>query len=559
MDMTRLNVDLTKGKNIFNSVWALAVCMVCIYIVQWHAMPLYPDEVAYTIDTTRFIFDDSIRYGLYAECPSNAKIVPWFFYPAALVLAGIGALPYWKLVRVVPYVSLIVLIVAVFLFDRRLSKSTHSSLFITAGFIGVAGSGMVLSRPEAYLIFHGAICLYAYSYIDSGSVSRKMAMSLLMMLYMVSLISFFVHLQGFIFAPLTLMLMYKISKSFNRLAAKVIVVMATSYISLAAWYGLSNHSFRCPESPRTSEFISLMTLPGWLKSSSTDGMSTFLRSEYFERFAYFDRFKFGVKYQIDYLPQINFHELNREWFFQYVNNAVVAISGFVLVAFLILCFYLIVSIIMQLRDLRYQSAPWLSKISSFAISNKVIFLTTCLAHLCLLFFATQLNFYRIFYINLAMVVLLLVALNQTMNKVVGRIALTIGISSFMLCGISAFAVHKYIAPKLESGYSGPSIPLATNWAKVNKNVRTLKISCGISDEDSGVIIDDKTYDAMKKHRHLFHITYMGLFSEINGIHVTNLINSIDAKAAVARCDYFDTFHIPSKNRVDDLCCTTFNQ
>lgn len=557
MDMNRLNVDLTKGKNIFNIVWVLAVCMVCIYILQWRAMPLFPDEVASTINKARLIFDGSIQYGLYAECPSNAKIVPFFFYPAALVLAGIGALPYWELVRVVPYLSLMVLIGAVFMFDKRESKSTHASLFITAGFIGVAGSGMVLSRPEAYLIFHGAVCLYAYSYIYSGSVSRKMAMSLLMMLYIFSLISFFVHLQGFILAPLTLMLMYRISKSFNRFAAKFIVILSTSYVFLAVWYGLSSHSFRCPESPRTSEFISLMSLPGWLKSSSADGMSTFLRQEFFQRFTYFGRFKFAPKYQIDYLPPINAHELNLEWFFQYVNNAVVAISGFVLGAFLILCFYLIVSVIMQLHDLRYQPAPWLSKLASFAISDKVIYLTTCWAHLCLLFYATQLNFYRVFYINLAMVVLLLIALNQTKNQVVGKIALTVGISSFMLCGISAFAVHKYIAPKLESGYSGPSIPLATNWVKVDENVRTLKTSCGVSDEDSGVIVDDKTYDAMKKHRHLFPITYMGLSSEITGIPVTNLIRSIDAKAAVARCDYFDTFHIPSKNRVDDLCCTTF--
>lgn len=521
-------------------------------------MPLYPDEVAYRIMSGRFLFDGGIQYYIFPECVSNTKAVPLFFYPAAIILAGIEALPYWKLVRVIPFLSVITLMGAVFSFNWKMNKSSYIPLFFSAGFIGIAGSGFALSRPEIFLIFHGAICLFAYSYCISGSLSRSMAIILLILLYVASLTSFFAHLQGLIFVPLTLMLMYRISKSFNGLTAKLMATLSTLYIFLAVWSGfVFIGSFRCSESPQIAQFISSMTLPGWLKTSGAKGVSNYLRDEFFQRFTYFERFQFGPKYQVDYLPPTNYNELNLGWFFRVVNDSIVAMSGIILVAFVILCIYLFIKVIIQLKTLRGQSTPCVSKLESIASSYEVAYLMTCLAHLSLLFYVTQLNFYRVFYINLAMVVLLLVALNQTENQVIKRTALTIGFFSLLLCSVSAGIANQFISPKLESGYSGPSLPLATNWVKVRENVTSLKKACGIADEDTGIIVDDKTYDAMKKHRHIFPVTYLGLSSAITGKPVTDLIQDIGAKAALTRCDYFDTFQITSKSRVDDLCCTTF--
>lgn len=541
----------------FSITWVLVLCTVCTYMWQWRAMPLFPDEVAFSINNSRFFFDDGIKYGLYSECLSNAKVVPLFYYPAAVLLAGIGALPYWELVRFVPFLSIATLMWAVLVFSWKMNKAPYTALLFTAGFIGVTGSGLVLSRPEIYLILHGAICLLAYSYCASGAISRSRATGLLILLYIVSLISFYVHPQGLIFAPLTLILMYRLSQSFPKFTGKLIAILATTYFLLAVWYGVFIGRLVCPESPKTSQFISSMTLPGWLRTSGAETMSNYLRHEYFERFTYFERFQFLPNYQINYLPPTNYHEPSLAWFFHLVNFAIDAISGVILVAFVVMCFCLLLKVIIQIKNQWRQPASLVDKLITFAISYELVFLATSLGHFGLLFYVTQLNFYRVFYLNMAMLVMLLVALSHIRNQGVKRTALAIGIISFIMCGVSAGIAKLFIVHELESGYSGPSIPLSTNWAKINEDVRILKISCGISNAVSGVIVDDKTYDAVKEHRRLIPVTYVGLSSHITDISVNNLIKDIHAKAAVARCDYFSMFDIPSKAKVDDLCCTTF--
>jgi hypothetical protein len=541
----------------FNILSLLAVGIVFLYMWQWRAMPLYPDEIAAFIVHTRTFIDGGIRYGLFATCQSNAKVVPLFFYPAAFVVAEIGAFPDWGLIRIIPFLAVAALMGAVFLFNKKVGKSAYIPFFFTAGFMGVAGSGIILLRPEAYLVLHGAICLTAYSYSADGSPPRTKALVLLITLYAGSLISYFVHPQGLILAPATLLLMCRLSKSFDKLSARLITILAITYFFLAVLYGNKLGGFRCDENSKIAEFISAMTLLGWLNSSNPDYIADYLKTAFVERLTYFDKFLFRPHYQIDYLPPLHISEPGFEWFVRLVNIAIGVVSGLIVLGFILLCFYLLFRIIMRLPTLLRQPASWPDKLRPFALSNEVIFLTICWAHLSLLVVVTQLNFYRVFYLNLAMVVLLLIALSQAKNQLAQKTISTMGISSFLLCTASVVVTNQFFSPKLEAGYAGPSIPLGTDWGKMTENVHALKNMCDISDNESDVIIDDMTYDSLRKHQHLIPITYIGLSEVITGISAMGLIRNSKAKAAVARCGYFNAHGIPIKGTMGELCCTTF--
>jgi hypothetical protein len=452
------------------------------------------------------------------------------------------------------------LLVAVYTYSKKSSGLPGPVLFISAGFIGVVGSGLILSRPEMHLVFHGAACLFAYSYCSKNRVPKSTALTLLILLIVASNISFFVHSQGLIFAPITLLLMYRLSKSFDKIAERIAVISATLYISMSVWYEamLYRNIFRCTESQAITDFISFMTLPGWLKSADASGVSDRIKQEFFVRFGYFDRFYFAQKFQIDYLPPTNYQGAYLGELVGLLNTAILLLTGAILLAFVSLCIYLLVRVCIRLNGLRREKSARLTGFVSFATSNQIMFFTVCWGHLGLLFIATQMNFYRAFYLNLAMVVLLFIAFHQTSNKFVGKVSLVVGILSLAVCSVSIIFAREYIYPQLMAGYAGPSIPLSSDWRRIETDVNSLKKLCGISDADTRVIVDDMTYDALKKHREYLAITYIGLGSEIMKASMQSALKDVKPTAAITRCEYFESYNLPYKGRVNGLCCATFN-
>jgi len=541
----------------FVLAWILVSLAVCTYMWQWRAMPLFSDEVAFMVRNARFFADGGELHGRFAICQSSTSSIPLIFYPAAIFVTEINSVSDWALVRIVPIISLVALLLAVFAFSWKSGKSIGAALLLTAGFIGVAGSGFALSRPEIYLVFNGATCLFIYSYCDKRSLTKSTAILLLVLLAAVSNVSIFVHPQGLIFAPIALMLMYRISQSFDKLTARLIFISSTVYLALSVWYWFKlTQFFRCTESPAITDFIHSMTLPGWVKTEAS-GVSSRLKGEFFVRFGYFDKFEFAPNSQVDYLPPLSPQELNSDVLMYPLNIAITLLTGVILLAFMLLSAYLLVRVCIKLYGLRQEPFPWLTKLVPFATSNEVMFCTICWAHLGLLFVVTQINFYRAFYVNLAMVVLMVIALHQVKNQTIKRLALIIGMISLSLCALSTVKARDHIYPRLAAGYTGPSIPLASNWPKIEQDVNALKNMCGVSDDDTRIIVDDMTYDALKQHKRVLPITYMALSSEIIGVPLKNIIKDVKATSAIARCGYFEGYDLPYKGRLNGLCCSTY--
>jgi len=151
--------------------WAFGLAVFGIaafYLLQWLQMPLYQDEVALRISGARFLVDGATDYGLFGQCKSNVRTIALVFQPVAWLYSAFDAAFGWAWVREVP-VAGVLLAFGVVLAQVLANRMFALSLLLPAGLIGVAGSGLVMSRMEAPTLFLGSICFIGYVLIRRPS------------------------------------------------------------------------------------------------------------------------------------------------------------------------------------------------------------------------------------------------------------------------------------------------------------------------------------------------------------------------------------------------------
>jgi hypothetical protein len=531
---------------------------VFVYMWQWQAMPLFPDEVAFMTRNARFFAEEGYIYGRFAVCPSSENLIPYIFYPAAILLDWVNSSTSWMQVRVLPYLSILALMLAALKYSRGSGRSVGGILLLSAGFVGVAGSGLVMSRPEVYLVFQGAVSLFVFACLDQGRVTRMQATGLMLLLALTSNFSVFVHPQGLLFVPITMILMIRLSAAFDGFARYFAGAVSSLYVVSTVWFGYQlTRFFRCAEHPEITDFIKAMMAPGWMQSDGMGTVSDRLREEFFARFGYFDRFDFASGFQIDYLPPVVLKGGALDFIIGPLNFGIMLLAVTIMAAFVWLCLSLLVRMWRESAGLIRSHSFGFSKLWTLAISNESMFFIICWAHLGLLLIVTQVNFYRAFYLNLAMVVMLFIAVHVASGDLFRKYARRIGMAALGICLASALVTNFYITPALQNGYAGPSIPLSSDWDKIGANVDRLKMSCDISDSASRIVTDDMTYVSLKAHRRVLPVTYIALSGAIIKAPVKEIIHDIGASSAIMRCEYFDAFKMPYQSQIDGLCCVRY--
>ncbi len=541
----------------FRTYYVLCFFIIFLYLWQWRSMPLYPDEVAYAILNTRFVVDHGILYSLYSICESNAKLIPSLFHAAAYSLSGLGSISHWQLNRIVPTTSLMLLVAATlaFVYQRSQVASVSRLFILSAGFIGVAGSGLVLLRPETYLILCGAILIGCYLYCNSSYISNKKSIFLWLVICYVGSITIYVHAQSLVLIPAILIMLcrlaYTIRKPYSLMFALLSLVSAASF----CYYSyLLNLTFTCANSPSIAEMVSHMTLPSML---SHDRQHLILKL--IEHFHHYDRISFSPPFQISYLPAVAFETLKFPLLLLILNKVINFLSYAILFTFLGLCMYLTGVMVNQVILVAYARKANIRSIATFFQSDFFLYYCVCLAHLALFFYDTQLNFYRVFYLNLAMTVLLQIGLTTIKNNFILILSGAIGLLAVGVCISSIYITNITISPLLEGGYTGPSTPLSTNWESIDDSINELKRKCGIADSTKHVLVEDITYDALKRHTPIYPVTYLMLSSHTSHLSYISLIKQFNINAAVIRCGFFELFKIQYEARIGDLCCANFQR
>jgi hypothetical protein len=295
-------------------------------------------------------------------------------------------------------------------------------------------------------------------------------------------------------------------------------------------------------------FFSVMTLPGLAKHEGLIGVEKYLRGKLGN---YKEQFLFKKKYDYNYLPQGAPDESTA-----YFVSLNAGISLMVFLNLLIACGVFLYAGLETIQILISGRHSLRERVILIATGPSVYLFLATAGHLALFIVDVPTNFYRAFYINFSLAMINALALAGLKGP--ARSALwPIGTVSIVLCILSATATREEIKPKFLAGWAGPSISLGTNWSATRLAVTELAGKCGIGAKDPRIIIDDLTFDAMRRHPHLMPVTYIGLAYDPEGSGSKKLpefIRSFGATHVLARCVNFSSYKIDPDVHSDDLCC-----
>jgi hypothetical protein len=518
-------------------------------MAQWLQMPLYPDEVALRISKARFLADGALEYSLLPQCLSNANVIPFIFRPVAYLFSNFDFYFDWSIIREVPLagVALAVGSSMILIYGRQVPAAL---LILAAGFIGVAGAGLVLFRMEVPLMFYGAACVTGYALVRRNVVHPAVVCAYLVVSTLLALFAFSFHVQGLILAPLGILLAAGFIMRQRSGSVVIFAGMSIACIVIGASAISTTPIVKCPEHPNVERALDLMTLPGLANHEGFVGVQKYMASKLDN---YRDQFLIRQKYDVNYLPGVLLNSDGRKTFFEILNSA---ISFAVLLNLLVACGVFAYASVLTVRPLISARYSLRDKLNLVTTAPYVYLLFATAGHLGLFVVDIPTNFYRAFYIHFALV--LINALALTGLKGIVRVGLwPIGVCSLLLCILSGAAVRDEIKPKFADGWSGPSISLDTNWDVVRLDVARLAGKCGIPAKEPGIIVDDMTFDAMKHHPHLMPITYIGLAynPEAPGEKKQpEFIRSLGATYVLARCAYVAPYQINPDVRSGELCC-----
>jgi hypothetical protein len=207
-----------------------------------------------------------------------------------------------------------------------------------------------------------------------------------------------------------------------------------------------------------------------------------------------------------------------------------------------------------------RSGPgWRERISAAATTPAIYLFLASSSHLALFVYDTPTNFYRAFYIHFVLVATNVLALSNSSGRF-DKIVYPVGLGVALLCALSALVTRQEIRPQFIAGWEGPSIALQTDWRAVATDVDRLTRLCKIGHNDPRVVIDDVTYDAMKRHPHLLPLTWSAIGQRAgkkSRAESMQFFQGLSATGIVARCKSLDEFDLGKGFQINGLCCQKF--
>lgn len=177
--------------------------------------------------------------------------------------------------------------------------------------------------------------------------------------------------------------------------------------------------------------------------------------------------------------------------------------------------------------------------------------------LFLFFYDSARNFYRSFFINLLASILLAMLLSR-IN--LGRIR-SIATTYFILCGVVvciSLAVNVlFFTREFRDGFEGPSMSTNRNWDVITRDVLSLAQDCGMDLSKGRIIVDDMTYDSLKRYSHLYPVTYLSLSGGLTKLSSAEIISRVRPNFAIVRCDYLRAWGVVPQKTHNQFCGVNF--
>lgn len=517
----------------------------------WCFMPIYPDEIAFRAQVSRYIQDQGLMNGLYALCASNIKQTPFLFVVPALILSWLDLTLSPVAMRALPFVTVIATVVFAVWYAVR-GANPLAALMAATAFIGVAGSGLVMARYEYVQEVNILSCLGAFLYLERGP-SRSNLRYVLMALLMTScLLSVYAHIQGLLFLPLTAYLAYKMfAPDLGKPRSFILMVALFLYITVS---GVLINNSSCDEYPEIAQFWAEMTFS--LKGFNSSNLIEWLLIK-------FDKYQISFTYEkiyaVNYLPGIDVKEVWQQVLIAILNQSIECLLLINILLTFGVAFFMPVYTVWKNRS---QTESLVATIFA-GFNHAKIMVPTLLALpvVFLYFYDTSQNFYRSFFLNFVAAIVLALVLSRARLAGLRPLAnLYFGLSAALVLA-SVVANMTWFMDKLHAitGYEGPSISLQRNWRGVQHDVTSLAQSCGMDLSRGRIVLDDMTYDSLKLYPNIYPITYLSLQAEITKLGMSEVISKVRPNYAIARCGSMQYTKIGYQHQRGELCCLVFNE
>ena len=519
----------------------------------WYFMPIYPDEIAFRLQAGRYIQDQGTVRGVWTLCTSNVKETPPLFVIPAWMLSWLD-LRYSPVdVRVFPFVTVLTAVFLSVWYAVR-GVNPNAAVLATTAFIGVAGSGLIMARYECVQVLNIVCCLGAFHLLESGSKRSSLRYGLFALLLASSLLSLYVHVQGLLFLPLTLYLAYQVVRpGLGKPRAGFLVVILFALMTQAA---IAFHHFSCAGYPEIEQFSARMTFN--LNELQSVKLTDWLAVKFDK---YLVSFQYRQNYAIDYLPGIAVLTVGDGWERSFLAPLNLSIRIILVMNLLLSVFVAIGAAVFALgqygRSPSRHQAPASWTANGLGRAQALALVLLVLPVIFLFLYDSAQNFYRSFFLNFVTALLLAVLFSRLP---MGRVR-PLATLYFRLCGalvLVSLAVNAFwFTDRLRDGYEGPSLSLDRDWSGIRRDVEALAQACNMDLRKGRIVLDDMTYDSLRRYPVLYPITVFALQSELAGIDMSEVVARVRPNYALARCDVLWNTKIGYQHQRGSLCCHNF--
>lgn len=477
------------------------IATIFLYLLAFINIPIFYDEAAFRRSNGRALIDGFSQFMVFPDC-RTPKAVSWLFIPAHALFSWLDGQMGWNGVRLLPLATMSILVGAV----AALVRSTvprnwiWSILLLAGGFVGLAGTGMVLSRAEFVTTLHVALC------VTTWLVARKsrswQVVAIVLVLHLVALnLSLFVHPQSQLLIPFSILTCaYLLRRSKPLMWLVVCVVLAMSAAAIP------HQGFYCPEDPALEQTIA--------RSHGVVLSSRFADVSVVEQVAsrlwlFVRQFPFQAKeaFSIPAPP---------------IPGAVAAVAalpiGIVVAAnFLILigaAGVMTVTLLQHYFPLLMRK-DW-HQIAGAFFDGRVLWTGAALAVLVYSAYDLGGMFYRAHFRNLLTVVVLAIGVCYLVDQRMIRWSRILAVLSGVTSLGSAIIAWTFIVPQLAAGYESYYVSVVRDWPAHDKRVRDVAAQCGIGPTDEHVVVDVATYQAMRENPRPLDFNYVWYRESLEG-------------------------------------------
>ena len=502
----------------------MLTCLILIYAVAVALkLPIYPDEIAYKIFIERYFLNGGYKQSLTPYCAAGFLArPPLLLLPASIfgsLLSLLGG--DWWSYRLIPLICIFcITLLLIFNSLNKVKKAPWASLLILA--ITPCIYGLVILRPEIFILFGGLFFfLIACWFADNkSSIFSLLLISLLQIFFYSFLAS--IHPKSLYLLPLVFLSTVYASNSIDKVLIKIVFLLF--FILLLLFITTSSielHKIQflaCQEVPKIQNGMSRQSLNPLLLVADPLGfiraIGDLFNLDLITRSI--SQLTFKNNFDSNYLPPVDDDSI----FIKIINwlNVFIFISMLIGILFFTLMSWRFIPIKIYFIFLALTFAyltPYFLNLNknwyenSFLLGAIVIISSLYYPHLHKFNFLKGLNL-KIKYFKIILKFIIFFA----------------AIGTAIVTGIK-------FDSKFNGGFSGPGISIFLNRKSLDNTVSYLILKNSLG-EQNGFIVDDLTYDSLKKVKVILPATYLSLVGEWPDI-VNHSILSQEVEYGIARC------------------------